>query len=77
MKTSDRMRAVADPLIRYGYEPSRVASAVMQALGVGIGPGDAGTDTSAAYPGPAGAMAYCPYCGATRGGGHGEMCPGG
>jgi hypothetical protein len=75
MQVSERIQAVADPLIVHGYTPAMVQQAVLQALGIGIGGGSSGINSAAAYPGPTGQLAACPYCGATKGGEHGGFCP--
>ena len=76
MDVADRVRAVADPLIEHGgYTPDMIYTAVFQALGIGIGKGEGGSNPAATYPGPMGETASCPYCGATGGGGHGGFCP--
>jgi hypothetical protein len=75
---AERVRAVADPLITHGgYTPDMIYDAVFQALGVGMGKGGSGDDSSVLYPSPLGMVAVCPYCGATGGGGHGGFCPNG
>jgi hypothetical protein len=66
--TSDKIRAVADPVIAEGFGPEAVRFAVWRELRLQIGhggKGGAGSDTSKT----------CPYCGRTGNGGHGGFCP--